>query len=406
MRYRALPGFRDFYPEEMATRRWVERAWHRASREAGFAEIDGPVLEPLELLTAKSGDEITQQLYVFSDKGDRQVALRPEMTPTLARMVGARAGALPKPIKWYSVPQFFRYEKPQRGRGREFIQWNVDVVGSAEPAADAEAIAVALRALEILGVGAADVVLRLNDRSFVSRLLRGLDIGEAEELQVLACVDKLERDERAAERLAELLGEPRAAEIRGWCQRFPAERADELGPLLEALADFGLSPWVEPAFAVVRGLAYYTGPVWEIFDRGRKLRAVAGGGRYDRLIAELGGPPLEALGFGMGDMVLGELLRDLGRLPEPPPRADVFVVPIGAEMLSAARQVLARLRQRGLSADSPYTALRVGRALKAADAAGARRAVLVGADEWADGCVRVKELASGDERIVPLDELD
>jgi len=406
MRYRALPGFRDFYPEEMATRRWVERAWHRASHEAGFAEIDGPVLEPLELLTAKSGDEITQQLYVFSDKADRQVALRPEMTPTLARMVGARAAALPKPIKWYSVPQFFRYEKPQRGRGREFIQWNVDVVGSAERAADAEAVAVALRALEMLGIGAGDVVVRLNDRSFVSRLLRGLDVSEAEEPAVLACVDKLERDERAAGRLAELLGEPRAAEIRAWCERFPAERADELGPLLEALADFGLADWVEPAFGVVRGLAYYTGPVWEIFDRARKLRSVAGGGRYDGLIAELGGPPLEALGFGMGDIVLGELLRDLGRLPEAPPRAEVFVVPIGAEMLGAARQVLARLRQRGLSADSPYTALRVGRALKAADAAGARRAVLVGADEWADGCVRVKELASGDERVVRLDELD
>jgi histidyl-tRNA synthetase len=328
------------------------------------------------------------------------------MTPTLARMVGARAGALPKPIKWYSVPQFFRYEKPQRGRGREFIQWNVDVVGSAERAADAEAIAVALRALEILGVGAADVVLRLNDRSLVSRLLRGLDIGEAEEPQVLACVDKLERDEHAAERLAGLLGESRAAEIRGWCERFPAERAEELAPLLEALSDFGLADWVEPAFGVVRGLAYYTGPVWEIFARGRKLRSIAGGGRYDGLIAELGGPPLEALGFGMGDMVLGELLRDLGRVPEPPPRADVFVVPIGAEMLGAARQVLARLRQRGLSADGPYTALRVGRALKAADAAGARRAVLVGADEWADGCVRVKEMQSGEERVVPLDELD
>ncbi len=405
MRFQAPPGFRDFYPEDMATRRWIERAWHEASREAGFAEIDGPVLESLELLAAKSGEQIAEQLYAFTDKGGRAVSLRPEMTPTLARMVGARAGGLPKPIKWYCVPQFFRYETPQRGRGREFIQWNADVIGSAEPAADAEVIAVAVRALERLGLGPGDVVVRVNDRRFVQRMLAGLEVAEERQIEVLGQIDRLERDERAPARLAELLGDGAAAELRTWCERFPRDQADEIEPLLEAARDYGIGDWLEPDFKVVRGLDYYTGPVWEIFDRGRKLRAIAGGGRYDQLIASLGGPKLSALGFGMGDMVLGELLTERGLVPETPPRAEAFVVPIGAEMQGPARRVLAALRRANVAADGLYTAVRVGRALKAAQAAGARRAILVGPDEWAEGRVKVKDLDSGEERVVPFDEL-
>ena len=189
MRFKALTGFRDFYPAEMARRRWIEGAWQLASRTAGFEEWDGPVLESFELIAAKSGDEIEGQLYAFADKGDRKVALRPEMTPSLARMVGARAGGLPKPIKWYCVPQFFRYERPQRGRGREFFQWNVDVIGSDEPAADAEVIAVALDGLRRLGLGPDDLCVRINDRRFLRRMLRDLDGGESDEAETLGCLD-------------------------------------------------------------------------------------------------------------------------------------------------------------------------------------------------------------------------
>ena len=404
MRFRALPGFRDFYPEQMATRRWIERAWHEASRAAGYQEIDGPVLESLELIEAKSGEMIAGELYAFQDKGEREVSLRPEMTPTLARMVGARAAGLPKPIKWYCVPQFFRYERPQRGRGREFFQWNVDAVGSAEPSADAEVLAVALRALELLGLGPEQVVARLNDRRVLERRLRSLEVEASQQAEVLACIDKVERDESASERLVELLGESRASELLGFCARFPA--ADELEPVLAACEDFGVGAYVELDFTIVRGLDYYTGPVWEIFDRGRKLRSVAGGGRYDDLIAAVGGPQLDAVGFGMGDMVLTELLREQGLLPDEPPRAELFVVGIGDEMQGPARRVLAALRRRGLAADGLYAAARVGRALKAADAAGAGRAVLVGPDEWSAGKVRLKDLASGDERVVAVDEID
>ncbi len=405
MRFRALPGFRDFFPEEMATRRWIENAWHQASRAAGFQEIDGPVLESLELVTEKSGQEIVGQLYAFSDKGDRQVTLRPEMTPTLARMVAARAGGLPKPIKWYSVPQFFRYERPQRGRGREFIQWNVDVVGSDEPAADAEVIAVAVRALETLGLGPGDVAVRISDRRMLRRLLAKIDVGPAQEAAVLACIDKIERDEAAPKRLAELLGLERSARVRAWCESFPRDQAEELEPVLTACQEFGLGDFIEPDFKIVRGLAYYTGPVWEIFDRGGKFRSVAGGGRYDELIAQLGGPQLSALGFGMGDLSLGALLADRGLVPDAPPRVDAYVIPIGADMQGPARQVLAALRRKGVPADGPYLPARVGKALKAAQSAGARRAILVGPDEWAEGRVVLKDLDSGDETQVSVEDL-
>jgi histidyl-tRNA synthetase len=405
MRFKGLPGFRDFYPPEMRVRRWIEDAWHRASRAAGFEEWDGPVLEPLELFTAKSGPEIVKQLYAFKDQGDREVALRPEMTPSLARVVAARGGGLPKPLKWYCVPQNFRYERPQRGRGREFLQWNADVIGASEAAADAEVIAVALQGLRLLGLTDADVRVRISDRRMVRRLLGDLGVDAEREPAVLDCIDKIERDTEAGERLASLVGDAAARELRGWCERFPTPQATELTPVFEAAEDLGIGAFLEPDFKIVRGLAYYTGPVWEIFSRGPRLRSICGGGRYDKLIAQLGGPELEACGFGMGDMSLGELLAERELAPPPAGRVDVYVIPIGDEMQRPARQVLRLLRERGVSADAPYGAPRVGKALKAADAAGARRAALVGPDEWKDRSVKLRDLATGEERLVGLDAL-
>ncbi len=405
MRFQSLPGFRDFFPEEMAVRRAIEAAWHRASRAAGFQEWDGPPLEALELFTAKSGAEIAEQLYHFTDRGGREVALRPEMTPTLARVIGARAAALPKPIKWYCVPQFFRYERPQRGRLREFYQWNVDVMGAPEIAADAEAISVAVEALRALGLGAQDVVVRANDRRFVQAELARMDVAPDATAEVLALIDKLERDPRSPDLLRGQLGEARAQELLAWCREFPLARADAVRELVAACEDYGLAGFVEPDFKIVRGLAYYTGPVWEIFARSGELRAVAGGGRYDDLVAQLGGPALPALGFGMGDVVLAELLRERGLLPKAPPRVDALVIPVGAEMLAAARQVARRLRAQGVAAEAPYAAGRVGKLLKAADASGARRAFIVGPDEWSSGEIVERDLASGTERRVPFASL-
>ncbi len=405
MRFQALPGFRDFFPEDLAVRRWIESAWHRASKNAGFEEIDGPVLEALDLFTAKSGPEIANQLYAFTDKGDRQVALRPEMTPTLARMVAARGAGLPKPIKWYSVPEFYRYEKPQRGRLRAFYQWNVDVFGSDEPAADAEAIAVALDALRLLGLSPDDVVVRINDRRFVARALRELDVAESDAAEVLGIVDKLDRDRGAGQRLDDKLGARRGDALRELCRDYPLARAPELGLVLDATREFGVTTPLVPDFRIVRGLAYYTGPVWEIFDRGRELRSLAGGGRYDKLVGALGGPELSALGFGMGDAVLGELLAEKKLVPKSQPRVEVAVVAVTPELAGEARKIVAKLRARGVAAETPYGAPKLAKALKAADAAGAARVIIVGPDEWQDGNVVVRDLASGTEQIVRAADL-
>jgi histidyl-tRNA synthetase len=385
--FQALPGFRDFFPAEMAVRRHVERAWHAASRAAGFQEIEGPPLESLELLAAKSGPAIVEEIYAFTDKGGREVGLRPELTPTLARMIAARAQTLKKPVRWYAVPQLFRYERTQRGRTREHIQWNVDLVGAPEIAADAEVLAVALDALRRLGLTSEHVHVRVFDRRITDRALE--ELGVKDRPAALREIDKGRSEDPA---------------LRAWIES-PWEREGELGRFLDACADLGFRDWVAPDKRIVRGLAYYTGVVWEIFDRRRDLRAVAGGGRYDALIEKLGGPPMEAIGFGMGDPVLTELLTDLDLLPEEAPRLDALVVPIGKEMLGPARQVVRRLRDAGVSAEAPFTPLRLGKAFKAAEQAGARRVFLVGPDEWAEKMVKAKDLKSGKETVIALEEL-
>jgi len=403
MEFKALPGFRDFYPEEMAVRRHVERAWHEAARAAGFEEIDGPPLESLDLFKAKSGNEIVRQLYTFKDKGDRWVALRAELTPTLARMVGAKAASLRKPIKWYSVPQLFRYERQQRGRLREHIQWNVDVVGASEVASDAEVLGVALDGLRRLGLTEEHVYVRVSHRSLVENKIRDLGFDDDSVEALLRLIDKGLVQVEAAMLIAGKQKE--LEELNRWLT-LPAEPEGELAEFLSVCADFGLKEdYLAVDKTIVRGLAYYTGAVWEIFDRGRTLRAVAGGGRYDTLIEKLGGPAMPALGFGMGDVVLSELLKDRGLLPAEAPRLDALVVAIGAEMLGPARGVVRRLRDAGVKTEAPYAPVKVGKALKLADAAGARRAFLVGPDEWADRMVRVRDLVSGEETTVSVESL-
>jgi len=406
MRFQTLPGFRDFYPAEMALRRHVEGAWHAAARTAGFEEIDGPPLESLELLKAKSGEAIVEQLYAFRDRGGRDVALRFELTPSLARMVGAKAATLRKPVKWYALPQLFRYERQQRGRLREHIQWNVDLIGSPEPAAEAEVLAVAIDALKRLGLTSRECYVRVNHRDDVERRIRELGAPEDEVETVLRLIDKEELGtDKAAELLKGFDATARAA-LTAWMAE-PVEPDGDLAAFLEACDGYGLSDWISIDRNIVRGLAYYTGLVFEIFDRDRSLRAVAGGGRYDHLIGKLGGPDLPAIGFGMGDVVIAELLKERGLVPAAPPRVEVLVVPLGDDMLGPARRVVRALRARGTSAEAPFSPLKVGKAFKAAEAAGALRVVFVGPDEWADGeAVKVKVLATREEHVVPLAELE
>jgi histidyl-tRNA synthetase len=418
----SLPGFRDFYPAEFAVRTHITSAWREAARRHAFEEYDGPPLEALDLYTEKSGDEIVGQLYTFEDKGGRAVALRPEMTPSLARMVGARAGALRKPIRWFSMPQLFRYERTQRGRLREHFQWNVDVLGEPEIGADAEVLATGLDALKLLGLTDADIVARFNDRRLMDRLLRSAGLDDGHLPAAYAAVDKLSREPPArvrerltsagvpddtASRVLDLFAMKDLASVR---ERFGndegiAETIDRLDTYAAILGDLGHAGTIAFDLTIVRGLAYYTGTVFEIFDRAGELRAICGGGRYDRLLDSLGGSDLPAVGFGMGDVVLGELLAERGLLPSTSPHVDWFIVAVTEAERPVQMRIATLLRAQGHSVAYAFRQQGVGKQFKEADARGAARVIVIGPDEVAEGVAVVREMQSGEEKRIPLDAL-
>jgi histidyl-tRNA synthetase len=420
----ALPGFRDFYPQELAERAYVMNAWREVAGRYGFVEYDGPPLEPLELYTAKSGDEIVGQLYVFEDKGGRKVALRPEMTPTFARMVGAKLNALRKPVRWFSTPQLFRYERQQKGRLREHFQLNVDIVGEPDVAADAELLALAIDVMREVGLTASDVRARVSDRRLIGALLAHFEIAEKDQPLVYAVLDKLDREPRAAleKRLTDGGVAPHA--VRSLFEAVGSKSLDELRTRLggvraldahfetmtryfELLRALGVDEWVRLDLSVVRGLAYYTGIVFELFDTAGEFRAICGGGRYDDLLATLGGTPAPALGFGMGDVVLGELLRSRKLMPALEPALDYWVASDDEALLSDVMTVAARLRGGGHSVEYSLRPQQLARQLKAASSAGAAQVVILLRDQWSGGAgtMTVKTLADGSERIVRGDEL-
>ena len=417
----ALPGFREFYPSELAERNFIIGTWREVARRYAFVEYDGPPLEPLELYTRKSGEEIVGQLYAFTDKGSREVALRPEMTPTLARMVAAKASALRKPVRWFSVPQLFRYERKQRGRLREHFQLNVDIIGEPDVTADAELLSVAIDIMRAFGLTATDVRARVSDRRLLRALLVLTGITEDMLPAVYAVVDKIDREPRASleaklraaglhnvfiGRVFEVMKHPDLATLRERYGDVPELREDftRLTSYFEYLDALGVGDWVEFDLSIVRGLAYYTGIVFELFDAKRELRAICGGGRYDSLLKQLGGTDLPALGFGMGDVVLGELLRARGRLPDTAPTVDVWVAYGDAALLTEAMRIARRLRERGRSVEYALGGQQLSRQLKAADAAGAREALVLQPADLARGEAVVRRLADGTETRVRLDE--
>ena len=412
----ALPGFRDFYPEELSLRSHIFETWRRVATRYGFEEYDGPPLESLELYTAKSGDEIVGQLYNFVDKGDRQVALRPEMTPTLARMVAARANGLKKPIRWFSLPQLFRYERQQRGRLREHFQLNCDLIGEAGPLADAEVIALAIDVTRAFGLTAADVRVRLSDRRVLTALLQlaGIDAAQLPRtFQIIDRLDKLDaenitRQLREAglgpEVITRLHGLPKLRTMPDLLEALGADAAvaEPLQRTVSALEAMGLGEFLDIDLTIVRGLAYYTGTVFELFDAGRTLRAICGGGRYDNLTGAVGGVELPAVGFGMGDVVLGELLKERGLVPAYTGSIDAFLGAIGEEDLPAVLQLTHQLRDAGVRVEYALGAQAIGKQLKLADARNARLAVVIGPDDRAKGEVQVKDLMQKGQHAVPL----
>ena len=421
MQGKALPGFRDFYPEDLSLRNHIFATWRNVARRYGFEEYDGPPLEALDLYTKKSGEEIEQQLYSFRDKGDRDVALRPEMTPTLARMVAARGQALKKPIRWFSIPQLFRYERQQRGRLKEHFQLNMDIIGETSALADAELIAAAIDIMRGFGFGPGDFKVRISDRRVLRTLLLGYDIREDRLLQAFAMLDKTGRDE---EWVTWQLGgaytgsgqTSRPIPRRSLIGLDPISKllsslpggAQAIEPLRETVATLttmGLGDFVEVDLTIVRGLAYYTGIVFELFDTQHKLRAIAGGGRYDGLLKAAGGPDLPALGFGMGDVVLSELLKERGVAPKASIELGAFLIAVGGDDMPWVLKLAHAMRERGIAVEYGLRHTGVRKQLELAAARGAPRAVIIGPDERQAGLAVVRDLKAGTEAKVPFDKL-
>tara|TARA_B100000927_G_scaffold15145_1_gene11874 strand:- start:271 stop:1527 length:1257 start_codon:yes stop_codon:yes gene_type:complete len=412
-------GTRDFYPEDMRIRNWLFQKFHSSSLSHGFEEYDSPIIEHEELYTRKQGEEITQQLYNFEDKGGRKISLRPEMTPSLARMVMARSGALPLPIKWYSIPQCWRYERTQRGRGREHYQWNVDIWGMEGIEADAELLSVMVHMFRSVGLTHDDIVIRISSRKVLEEVLGSLEIDGDSFTKTCVIVDKMDKlpADTVSAQLSELgisdssiatiqsvLGLTELSELKRMLS--PSSPAVvELERLFQLLDSYGISEWTTFDASIVRGLAYYTGPVFEAHDKAGELRAICGGGRYDKLIGTLGGRDLPATGFGFGDMVIMELLAEKRLLPDISNRVSDVVFSMDESLREAAMRVSSKLRSTGRTVDLVLEPKRMKWVFKHAERTGAERLVMLMPDEWSSGRVKIKDLGTGDEMDVDFETL-
>jgi histidyl-tRNA synthetase len=415
-------GTRDFYPDDMRRRSWLFDRFRQTALAFGFEEVDAPMVEHLDLFRRKAGEEIVDQLYHFT-LHDRELALRAEMTPSIARMVIARQGAMRFPIRWFTVTQNWRYERMTRGRRREHFQWNMDIWGEPGVEAEAELLSAMFTALDGLGLARGKVRVRLNSRALLEESLRAGVLASRPEAFAPLCVviDKI--DKIGAEAVTEMLCDKdgavglSAGEAEGVIEMLSARSLDEAARFtspdsqamlelrrLYALLDaYEIADHVPFDASVVRGLAYYTGVVFEAFDAGGTLRAIAGGGRYDRLAETLGGKPVAAVGFGFGDAVIAELLQDEGLWPDLPRRVEDVVFAFGPEEHPAAIAVATRLRRAGRRVELSLGHAKLKRVLGDADKAGAERVFMIGSDERSRGVVKVRDLARKQEHEEPLE---
>jgi histidyl-tRNA synthetase len=409
---------RDFYPEDMRTQNWLFSHWRESATRCGFEEYTSSVVEQEELFILKSGEEIVGQLFNFTDKGGRRVALRPEMTPTFARMIAAKGGALAKPLKWFSIAQCFRYERMSKGRKREHYQWNLDVVGVPEVTAEAELLAVALDALEGLGLTAQDVVVRVSHRGLMGAVLEGLAVPQERWTGVFGVIDKRGKesedtlcklmeaqgvskatirvlfsmlDERAFEPFDVLLQE----------KGLSTQSVEDLRTLFEHLEAYGIQDFCEFSPSIVRGLPYYTGIVFECFDREGRFRAVFGGGRYDNLFELFGAGALPAAGLGFGDVVIQEILQERGLLPPLARRIDFFLIPYSDKERGRAFRTVRQLRRQGFCTDLVLSTKKLKGALREGARLKAKRVVLLLPEELDKGLFVLRNLESGQEERVP-----
>jgi histidyl-tRNA synthetase len=407
-----LPGFRDFYPEPLPhqdlwsadARQYIFDHWRTTAKRYGFREYDGPPLETLELFTTKSGGEIIGQLYNFKDKGERDIALRPEMTPTLARMIAAHERSYKKPVKWFALPQLFRYERAQKGRLREHFQLNADIIGESAAAADAELVALLIDTLRSLRLTEADFLVRLSSRNAWHDFFQQHQGKLEQEYDFYQVIDKLDREEPETnqEKLAALGFS--LAEVMVFIEK--AEPTAELQVILDNLAARGLHDYVKIDYSVIRGLAYYTGSVFEAFDRKGELRAIAGGGRYDNLIKLISGGKvnLPALGFGMGDVVLLELLKARGLLPKFDGALDVFCLIEDESLRRDSLKLVQDLREAGLVVDYSLTPAKPDKQFKRAQELRAARTLKLERSAASEMVARVKHLQTREEQTLGVAE--
>ncbi len=421
MKIQAIKGTRDFYPEVMRVRNYILDAWRRVSLRNGFEEYDAPILESLSLFTVKSGEEIAEQLFSFTDRGNRNIALRPEITPSLARMVAAKINTLPRPIKWFSLPRLFRAERPQRGRLREFFQWNIDIIGEESIQADAECIYTLIDFLREVNLSPDDIQVHIGLRPAVSAMLTKYGVAEEQMDKAFLALDKKPKIPPAAfETMMTDLGlsPEQIKDITTFMDCPPETAIDQLSAiegidehtanlktLFATLETMGVADYVRVDFHIVRGLAYYTGVVYEALAAGE--RAVAGGGRYDNLLQLVGGPPAGATGFGMGDVVLGILLDEQGKLPADlqSPSLDVFVIDAGDDTTDAMVHLVGDLRERGVVCDYSFKRTGVKKQLKEANRRGAKQVILIEqADLSLPESLSVKTFATGEQTAMSKDK--
>ncbi len=445
MKIPPVKGTRDFYPPEQAIHNYIVDGWKKVSLRHGFEEYDGPIFEYLKLFQIKSGDEIVEQLFSLTDRGDRELALRPEMTPTLARMVNQQINSLPRPIKWFSVPRLFRAERPQKGRLREFFQWNIDIIGVDDGLgrclADAEVIFCTLDYLRQIGLTADDIVVKVSSRKLLAVLLETLGIPDSQFEDLYALLDKRSKlpHDTFKELLSEKISDPDVAErvfqlmdirdhehiekvvgnyLDGWKYQSVVEVLEELHSLFCYLEKMGVHDrFLEFDMGIVRGLAYYTGTVFEIHAKNSELRAICGGGRYDNLLADFGGPAVSATGMGMGDCVLEILLREKELLEKkvPRPQLDYFVACVpetsfdseNADRAPTAKdeaiKLYAELCQAECSASFSYKTASLSKQLKEASARNAKKCVIIG-EEFKDRKLTVKDMGTGKQELVDYEE--
>ena len=413
-----VKGTRDFFPDEMRLRNWLFEVWRNVSEQAGFEEYDTCVLEHEELYVRKTGDEISKQLYSFEDKGGRRLSLRPEMTPSLARLVLQQEKSLSFPIKWFSMPQCFRYERMTKGRRREHFQWNADIIGQHEVVAEAEILMLLISACESMGLSTNDFRVFINDRRILNAILSQINVPQVLHSEVMVIMDK--RDKIPPEALSKMLEAMRmttkqVGQLNEYLSKSDLEELrenlkntegiEELQHLMKLMETAGYKNYLQFDISIVRGLSYYTGAVFEVNSPEKQHRAICGGGRYDSLLSTYGGETVPAVGFGFGDVVVLDVLKELKRFPELPRKLDYTIIPFANEQIGTALKIAAELRLQGSTVDCNFSMKKIKKMMQQAHESGAAKAILLFPDELSDDKVVIRDMQLHEQKPVRITDL-